>query len=52
LLLASDNIIVDGAGQLNVQHVVTNYVLGIPTGTTGTDSTRSELTLSRYAGTQ
>jgi hypothetical protein len=36
LLLASDNIIVDGAGQLNVQNLVTNYVLGIPTGTTGT----------------
>ena len=36
MLLASDNIIVDGTGQLNVQNVVTNYVLGIATGTTGT----------------
>ena len=36
ILLCSNNIKVDSAGQLNVQNVVTNYVLGIPTGTTGT----------------
>ncbi len=36
LFLTSDNIKVDSDGQLNVQNVVTNYVLGIATGTTGT----------------
>jgi hypothetical protein len=36
LFCASDNIIIDGTGQLNVQNVVRNYVLGIATGTTGT----------------
>ena len=36
LFLASDNIKVDSAGQLNVQNVITNYTLGIPSGTTGT----------------
>ena len=36
LFLASDNIKVDSAGQLNVQNVVPNYTLGIPSGTTGT----------------
>ncbi len=35
ILLCSNNIKVDSAGQLNVQHVTTNYALGIPTGTTG-----------------
>ena len=36
ILLCSNNIKVDSEGQLNVQNVVTNYVLGIATGTTGT----------------
>ena len=36
ILLCSNNIKVDSVGQLNVQNVVTNYVLGIATGTTGT----------------
>ncbi len=36
ILLCSNNIKFDSAGQLNVQNVVTNYVLGIATGTTGT----------------
>jgi hypothetical protein len=36
MLLCSNNIKVDSEGQLNVQHVVTDYVFGIPTGTTGT----------------
>ena len=36
ILLCSNNVKVDNEGQLNVQNVVTNYVLGIATGTTGT----------------
>ncbi len=36
MLLASDNNIVDGSGQSNIQNIVTNYVLGIATSTTGT----------------
>ncbi len=36
ILFCSNNIKVDSSGQLNVQNVVTNYVLGIATGTTGT----------------
>jgi hypothetical protein len=36
ILLCSNNIKVESAGQLNVQHVVIDYVLGIPTGATGT----------------
>jgi hypothetical protein len=36
LFLASDNIKVDSDGQLNVQNIVTQYVLGITSGTIGT----------------
>jgi hypothetical protein len=32
ILLCSNNIEVDSSGQLNVQHVTTNYALGIPIG--------------------
>ena len=36
LFLASDNIKLDSEGQLNVQNIVTNYILGIASGTVGT----------------